>query len=36
MRDIGLGLAISIVVYVLFTQALTLSLPWGAWLPELS
>ena len=36
LRDIGLGLAISIVVYVLFTQALTLSLPWGAWLPELS
>jgi len=35
-RDFALGLAISIVVYVLFTQVLTLSLPWGAWLPELS
>jgi len=36
LRDIGLGLAISSVVYALFTQALTLSLPWGAWLPQLS
>lgn len=34
-RDIALGLVISALVYALFTRVLTLSLPWGAWLPEL-
>lgn len=33
-RDAILGLALNSVVYAIFTQALTLSLPWGAWLPH--
>lgn len=32
-RDALVGLALSAAVFVLFTQALTLSLPWGAWIP---
>ena len=33
VRDFALGLAITSVVYVLFTRVLTLHLPWGAWIP---
>ena len=32
-RDAGVGLVVAAAVFVLFTQALTLSLPWGAWMP---
>jgi putative tricarboxylic transport membrane protein len=32
-RDVGTGLAVGVVVYVIFTYGLTLNLPWGAWLP---
>lgn len=34
LRDLGLGLVLNSIVYVIFTQALTLSLLWGAWLPQ--
>jgi putative tricarboxylic transport membrane protein len=33
MRDAALGLALGAVVYLVFTRGLTLSLPWGRWLP---
>ncbi len=36
LRDVLIGLLLNAVVYVLFTRLLTLSLPWGAWLPVLS
>jgi putative tricarboxylic transport membrane protein len=32
-RDLGVGIVLAAVVFVLFTQGLTLSLPWGAWIP---
>ena len=35
-RDLLIGLALNAVVYLLFTRLLTLSLPWGAWLPALA
>ncbi len=36
LRDPLIGLALNAVVYLLFTRVLTLSLPWGAWLPALA
>jgi putative tricarboxylic transport membrane protein len=36
LRDLLIGLALTAVVYLLFTRLLTLSLPWGAWLPALA
>jgi putative tricarboxylic transport membrane protein len=32
-RDAAVGFVIGAVVYVLFNYGLTLSLPWGAWIP---
>ncbi len=33
LRDLGVGVVMAAVVFVLFTRVLTLSLPWGAWIP---
>jgi putative tricarboxylic transport membrane protein len=33
VRDALVGFVLSAAVFVLFTQALTLSLPWAAWIP---
>jgi putative tricarboxylic transport membrane protein len=33
LRDAIVGILLAALVYVLFTRALTLTLPWGAWLP---
>ncbi len=33
LRDFGVGVVMGAVVFVLFTRVLTLSLPWGAWIP---
>jgi putative tricarboxylic transport membrane protein len=33
LRDAVIGLAISVVVFVIFTRGLTLQLPWGRWMP---
>lgn len=35
-RDLALGVVLGAAVFALFTQALTLSLPWGAWIPAIS
>ena len=32
-RDFAIGIVLNAAIYAIFTQALTLSLPWGTWLP---
>jgi len=34
-RDLAVGIVLGTAVFALFTQALTLSLPWGAWMPKI-
>ena len=33
VRDALIGVIVGIAVYLLFTRALTLNLPWGSWMP---
>ena len=35
-RDLAVGIGLGAAVFALFTQALTLSLPWGSWMPGIS